>query len=101
MGIIIQRRRKSLASRGANKSFKGANGERRTRDAEGVEFEAPRVEKPGELSQWLVHDNSTINTVVVIIVINAKNCSLSIVLTATDQKPQCKIHYVEKWVRRE
>ena len=30
----------------AKKSFKGAHAERRTRDAEGVEFEAPRVETP-------------------------------------------------------
>jgi len=34
------------------------------------------------------HDNSTINIVVVIIIISSKNCSLSIMLTATDQKPQ-------------
>jgi len=35
------------ASRGAaKKSFTETHGERRTRDAEGVEFEAPRVETP-------------------------------------------------------
>ena len=43
---LRQRRRRSLASRGAKKSFMGAHGERRTRDAEGVEFEVPRVETP-------------------------------------------------------
>jgi len=34
------------------------------------------------------HDDSTINIVVVIIIISSKNYSLSIVLMATDQKPQ-------------
>jgi len=39
-------------------------------------------------SSDFVRDDSIINIVVVIIIINTKNCSLSIVLTATDQKPQ-------------
>ena len=29
--------------------------------------------EPGELSQWLCHDDSTINIVLVIIIINVKN----------------------------
>jgi len=29
--------------------------------------------EPGELSQWLCHDDSTINIVLVIIIINTKN----------------------------
>jgi len=33
------------SKQGAKKSFKGAHGERRTRDAQGVEFEAPSVER--------------------------------------------------------
>ena len=43
--MLPQRRRQSLASSVAKKSL-GAHGEGRTRDAEGVEFEAPRVETP-------------------------------------------------------
>ena len=39
-------------------------------------------------SSDFVRDDSITNIVVVIIIINTKNCSLSIVLTATDQKPQ-------------
>ena len=41
-----QLRRQSIASKGPKTVLLGAHGERRTRDAEGVEFEAPRVEKP-------------------------------------------------------
>ena len=38
--------RQSIASNWAKTVLLGAHGERRSRDAEGVEFEAPRVEKP-------------------------------------------------------
>jgi len=48
---LLQRRRQSPASRGRKMSFRGgAHGERQTRDTEGVEFEAPRVETPG--GEW-------------------------------------------------
>ena len=48
-------------------------------------------------------DDSTINIVVVIIIISSKNCSLSIVLMATDQKPQKSLkgditHYYIAWM---
>jgi len=40
------------SKQGAKKSFRGAHGERRTRDAKGVEFEVPRVETPKASRGW-------------------------------------------------
>ena len=40
------------SKQGAIRSFRGAHGEHQTRDAEGVEFDAPRVETPKASRSW-------------------------------------------------
>ena len=40
------------SKQGAIRSFSGAHGEHQTRDAEGVEFDAPRVETPKASRSW-------------------------------------------------
>jgi len=48
--------------------------------------------EPGELSQWLYHDDSTINIVVVIIIIMLSTYQLYIQLPQVDN-PGCRIHH--------
>ena len=50
--LSVQRRRQSLASRGGAKRVLGAHGKCRARGAEGVEFEAPRIETPKASRGW-------------------------------------------------
>jgi len=47
--------------------------------------------EPGELSQWLCHDDSTINIVVVIIIIIMIDCPLTSVISDDGLEPSSSL----------